>query len=278
MTCSASSKGKVPALQLGTLGCILPGQVLSPSPTRKIAVGARIRGRQSPGCDRPSGNRSSSGSDRSGGAVSSSAGAAAATLLGTISSLSTGDTIAVLQQPCYKQPSPATVLQDAIAVLQGAVAEEAKAAVAEEERAPPCRGRRKRHEGSGPKRSTICTDQGIPHPVEHGYGDCLPPRANAPSPSGSPHLWERQGASSVDDVERLIARCMTHERPKALVQANVTLLDSCIMKLGEKVPTGENRSDRIRLMLRLTDELRRYNADLTEQGVPTKDDKTLTAW
>lgn len=79
------------------------------------------------------------------------------------------------------------------------------------------------------------------------------------------------GPTSVD-VERLIARCMTHERPAALVQANAALLDACSMRLGEEAPDGEKRSDKIRRMLRLTDELRRYNADLTEQCVPTEPD------
>lgn len=65
---------------------------------------------------------------------------------------------------------------------------------------------------------------------------------------------------------------MTQERPAALVQASAALLDACIMRLGEEAPGGEKRSDKIRRMLRLTDELRRYNADLTEQRVPSETD------
>jgi len=75
-----------------------------------------------------------------------------------------------------------------------------------------------------------------------------------------------------DAVDRLIARCMTHERPTSLVQASAVLLDACIMRLGEEVIANEKRSDRIRRMLRLTDEIRRYNADLTEYGVATQED------
>lgn len=66
------------------------------------------------------------------------------------------------------------------------------------------------------------------------------------------------------EVERLIARCMTQERPKALVEATAALLDACAVKLGEQVMSNEKRSDKIRRLLRLTDELRRANADLTE--------------
>jgi len=38
--------------------------------------------------------------------------------------------------------------------------------------------------------------------------------------------------------------------------------------LGEETTAGETRSDKIRRMLRLTDKLRRYNADLIKHGVP----------
>eukprot|EP00927_Polykrikos_kofoidii_P026646 TRINITY_DN23690_c0_g1_i1.p1 TRINITY_DN23690_c0_g1~~TRINITY_DN23690_c0_g1_i1.p1 ORF type:complete len:448 (+),score=44.16 TRINITY_DN23690_c0_g1_i1:147-1346(+) len=68
-----------------------------------------------------------------------------------------------------------------------------------------------------------------------------------------------------EEVDRLIARCMTQERPAALVQASAALLDAGAAKLNAEVPeSGEKRSDKIRRMLRLTDELRRYNASLTE--------------
>lgn len=70
------------------------------------------------------------------------------------------------------------------------------------------------------------------------------------------------------DVERLIAQCMTQERPTALVKASAALLDACSLKLGQEGAEGEKRSDKIRRMLRLTDELRCYNATLAEQGVP----------
>lgn len=75
------------------------------------------------------------------------------------------------------------------------------------------------------------------------------------------------------DAKRLIARCMTHERPTALLQANAAVLNACIARLGEEVLPGEKRSDKIRRMLRLTDELRRYNANLTEQGMPRDSDE-----
>lgn len=71
--------------------------------------------------------------------------------------------------------------------------------------------------------------------------------------------------SGASDVERLIARCMTHERPTALVKATAALLDAASAHLGEEGQPGEKRSDKIRRMLRLTDELRRYNAGLTAQ-------------
>jgi len=64
---------------------------------------------------------------------------------------------------------------------------------------------------------------------------------------------------------------MTQERGPALVQASAALLDACSARLGEgEVPENEKRSDKIRRMLRLTDGLRRYNADLTEQYVPAE--------
>lgn len=53
-----------------------------------------------------------------------------------------------------------------------------------------------------------------------------------------------------------------------MVQANASLLDACITMLGEETTAGETRSDKIRRMLRLTDKLRRYNADLIKHGVP----------
>lgn len=68
----------------------------------------------------------------------------------------------------------------------------------------------------------------------------------------------------VCEVERLVARCMTQERPKALMEATAALLDACAVKYGEQVLADEKRSDKIRRLLRLTDELRRANADLTE--------------
>jgi len=59
---------------------------------------------------------------------------------------------------------------------------------------------------------------------------------------------------------------MTQERAPALVQASAALLDACALKLGEEALEGEKKSDKIRRMLRLTDEIRRYNAELTEQS------------
>jgi hypothetical protein len=247
MTFSASRNVK--SCSLGTLGCILPGQVKSPSPTRRASLGARIRGCHSPGLssDCYSGNRglvrAVSANSSSGSARSSSN---TPTLLRTLSGLSAAE--AAL----------------AASALPGAIADE--------ELSSPCRGRRKRREGSGgAKRSTIIVHGVIAYPgdgVISYPGDLL-----QLGQSGSPPPWERP--RSCDDVDRLIARCMTHERPTALVQASVVLLDSCIVKLGEKGPAGEKRSDRIRLMLRLTEELRRYNADLTEHAssrVPSKDE------
>jgi len=263
MTFAASRNAK--SSSLGTLGCILPGQVKSPSPTRRASLGARIRCCHSPGLgsDCYSGNRglvrAVSANSSSGSARSSSS---TPTLLRTLSGLSAAEA----------------------SLAAGAL----PGAVSDEELNPPCRGRRKRREGSGgAKRSTIIIDGVIAYPgdgvitypadlVQPGHSGshdgviAYPADLVQPCQSGSPPPCERP--RSCDDVDRLIARCMTHERPTALVQASVVLLDSCIVKLGETVPAGEKRSDRIRLMLRLTEELRRYNADLTEQGVPSKDE------
>jgi len=238
---------------LGSLGCILPGQVLSPSPPRKTSV-ARKPGkgcRYSPGrsLHRDIGTRpalsdllddcpsilglehSLGGScDSPGGAVSSySTGAATPTLRGasTEARLRGANAEARVSAFCCETPWPAP----------------------EEEKAPCPRGRRGRRGSAGGKSSrcserSTCADQGS--------------------------LAAHKGPG--DDVDRLIARCMTHERPSALMQAGSALLDACIARLGEEVPPTEKRSDRIRRMLRLTDELRRYNADLTEKGVPSKRD------
>lgn len=71
-----------------------------------------------------------------------------------------------------------------------------------------------------------------------------------------------------DAVDHLIARCMTHERPTALVQASSVLLQACIVRLGEEASPNERKSDSIRRMLRLTDSIRRYNAELTSGEQP----------
>jgi len=94
---------------------------------------------------------------------------------------------------------------------------------------------------------------------------------------------DRGSTARLDEVDRLIARCMTHERPVALVQANAAILDACAERLTSEEPGSiaggaplpdhlrqfaqqpdEGRSDKIRRMLRLTDELRRRNAELIE--------------
>lgn len=62
--------------------------------------------------------------------------------------------------------------------------------------------------------------------------------------------------------DRLIALCMTQERPKALLEASAVILDASSIKLGAKVQPGEMRSEKIRRMLCLTDELRCVNACL----------------
>jgi len=69
------------------------------------------------------------------------------------------------------------------------------------------------------------------------------------------------------DVDRLIALCMTQERPRALVQASAALLDAAIQKLGAEPADADTRSKKIRTMLKLTDDLRRENANIAEQGV-----------
>jgi len=64
------------------------------------------------------------------------------------------------------------------------------------------------------------------------------------------------------EAERLISRCLTHERPVALIQASVAVLDASLKSLGHEFPAGESsRSDKIRRMLQLTDELRRRCAE-----------------
>lgn len=92
-----------------------------------------------------------------------------------------------------------------------------------------------------------------------GYGGACAERGARPE---TPQL------ACASDVDRLVARCMTHERPAALVQASAGLLDAASALLGEEALLGEKRSDKIRRMLRLTDELRRYNAGLTKQVLP----------
>mmetsp|Transcript_62075 Transcript_62075/g.134716 ORF Transcript_62075/g.134716 Transcript_62075/m.134716 type:complete len:275 (-) Transcript_62075:105-929(-) len=72
------------------------------------------------------------------------------------------------------------------------------------------------------------------------------------------------------EVDRFIARCITHERSAALVQANAAMLDACIARLGEKGSTGEKRSEKIRRMLRLTDELRRDSACTATGPIPRR--------
>eukprot|EP00929_Paragymnodinium_shiwhaense_P058875 TRINITY_DN29494_c0_g1_i1.p1 TRINITY_DN29494_c0_g1~~TRINITY_DN29494_c0_g1_i1.p1 ORF type:complete len:533 (-),score=108.51 TRINITY_DN29494_c0_g1_i1:81-1679(-) len=85
---------------------------------------------------------------------------------------------------------------------------------------------------------------------------------------GATSRASRSGSTSAE-VDRLIARCMTQERPAALVQASAALLDAAALQLGGEqelqacAEGGEKKSEKIRRMLRLTDELRRYNADLT---------------
>lgn len=235
---SFSGSKNVPGA-LGSLGCILPGQVLSPSPPRKSAA-ARKPGkgcRYSPGrsLHRDIGTRPSLckcdcptilGCEHSCGGSCSSAG-------GAVSSSSPGTATPTLRHASADNR------------VSGFCCEAPPPPAPEEEKPPLPRGRRGRREGGKSSRCSersTCGDQGS-LAVHKGPGD---------------------------DVDRLIARCMTHERPAVLMQAGSALLDACIARLGEEVPPTEKRSDRIRRMLRLTDELRRYNADLTEQGVPTK--------
>eukprot|EP00931_Biecheleriopsis_adriatica_P005552 TRINITY_DN107052_c0_g1_i1.p1 TRINITY_DN107052_c0_g1~~TRINITY_DN107052_c0_g1_i1.p1 ORF type:complete len:296 (+),score=42.26 TRINITY_DN107052_c0_g1_i1:113-1000(+) len=100
-----------------------------------------------------------------------------------------------------------------------------------------------------------------------GYGSRGACASSASSSSSSSSSTSEPKAA---DVDHLIARCMTHERPRALVQANAALLDACAKKLGvEAIGEGETRSDKIRRMLQLTDVLRRDNANLTEQRPPS---------
>lgn len=167
-------------------------------------------------------------SNSTGGATSSSApGGASPTLLRTINALSSCS--ADLQAQATEEDTAVTYGNIATGKLQEV-----------ETGAPFCRGRPHRREdpSSG---STSCATQDTSRPLLAGGG-------------------------SSNDVDRLVARCMTHERPKALVQASPALLNACIVRLGEEAPAEEKRSDLIRRMLRLTDEIRRFNADLTEQA------------
>eukprot|EP00928_Gymnodinium_smaydae_P040679 TRINITY_DN27568_c0_g1_i2.p2 TRINITY_DN27568_c0_g1~~TRINITY_DN27568_c0_g1_i2.p2 ORF type:complete len:223 (+),score=46.19 TRINITY_DN27568_c0_g1_i2:81-671(+) len=78
----------------------------------------------------------------------------------------------------------------------------------------------------------------------------------------------------VEDIDRMMMRCMTSERPAALLQASNEMLDECIRMLGEHVLTDEKRSEKIRRLLAITDELREYNARLIRRGpyfLPSKD-------
>jgi hypothetical protein len=237
---SASGPRHASASAIGQLGCILPGQVLSPSPGRctssgvckKVGLGSRY----SPGRAPRHGRKCASlpqcldryeclsdppiavdCPDGVGSTVDCSAGYASPTLLRTIRGQYSGDAV--------------------------------KGHEFTEERGAVCSGVGDGCEHRSDEISAPCGERGIQSAAT---------RLNVAAPG--------------DEVDRLIARCMTQERPAALVQASAALLDACFIRFGEQVPVGQKRSDRIRAMLRLTDELRRYNADLTKQGVPTCND------
>lgn len=233
----------------GPLGLvILPGQVLSPSPTRCAnATGVRSAGiasRYSPGrgprhgaaarcgdaCDGLPGHDRAAVDEKGSAILAGSSGGAVSSSAPVTIDLAAPDVHSVPDAMVETEERP----DSAVSPCHGSTAQGIQI---EEHLTPPHRGRRKRRDGSGMK---------------------------------EPIYADRGAALQGDDIDRLIARCMTHERPAALVQASAALLEACLRKLGQEAPLGEKRSDRIRRMLQLTDELRRYNADLTEQGVSTK--------
>lgn len=61
-------------------------------------------------------------------------------------------------------------------------------------------------------------------------------------------------------AERLLLRCLTHERPIALQQASIATLDACTELLGDKAKPDESRSMKIRRLLCLTNDLRKQCA------------------
>mmetsp|Transcript_12160 Transcript_12160/g.32191 ORF Transcript_12160/g.32191 Transcript_12160/m.32191 type:complete len:150 (+) Transcript_12160:90-539(+) len=65
-------------------------------------------------------------------------------------------------------------------------------------------------------------------------------------------------------VEALLSRCCTHERPVALTQASSVVLDAFSAHLGESSKLGESRSDKMRRVLKLTDNLRQQFAEEVE--------------
>ncbi|CAE8737545.1 unnamed protein product, partial [Polarella glacialis] len=67
----------------------------------------------------------------------------------------------------------------------------------------------------------------------YGYGGQKPKNFPGGVPSGSAASGAPAEPTAAD-VDRLIARCLTHERPTALVQASKELLNACIEKLGEQ--------------------------------------------
>lgn len=69
-----------------------------------------------------------------------------------------------------------------------------------------------------------------------------------------------------EDVEMLIARCLTNERPKLLVQMSNAALAKCLLRLGFTPGPEDSKSVLIKKMLSETDRLRRCHADMVEAG------------
>mmetsp|Transcript_84995 Transcript_84995/g.245449 ORF Transcript_84995/g.245449 Transcript_84995/m.245449 type:complete len:172 (+) Transcript_84995:51-566(+) len=75
-------------------------------------------------------------------------------------------------------------------------------------------------------------------------------------------------------AQRLLKRCMTHERPIALTQAGAATLDACFELLGVQAEAGWTRSDKIRRLLAVTDELRAKGAcqvEVAAEAVPPEE-------
>mmetsp|Transcript_27383 Transcript_27383/g.63913 ORF Transcript_27383/g.63913 Transcript_27383/m.63913 type:complete len:183 (-) Transcript_27383:77-625(-) len=78
----------------------------------------------------------------------------------------------------------------------------------------------------------------------------------------------RGSTPSASDVEGLLQRCLTHERPQALLSASNDLLDAALLHLGHPASScaDHTRSDKLRKLLQLTNAMRAEQACDVESG------------